>query len=608
VRASPFFSRRGALALALVCAVSLPLAAQSVQADPQRYLHDVQVLAAPNMQGRGAGTRGLERAGDYLAAQYKKLGLEPAGDGGTYFQSFTVTTGARLRKGNRLCLEGAKGACAPAKVFDDYLPFSFSSSGEIAGPVVFAGYGITAPEFGYDDYAHLEVNDKVVLVLRYEPEFFAAKSDGHGPTPHAAIVAKAINARNHGARAVILINGIRPGEEDLLPKFGAVAGPEDAGILVVQAKNRVAETWFFAPAGKTLAAVQAEINQTSKPQSFAFAVGNVRLAVQLERTRATVRNVAAYLPGASGEYIVIGGHYDHLGRGDVNSLAPSQIGKVHPGADDNASGASGVVELARMFSAGRAKLPRGVLFLNFAGEEIGILGSSWWVNHPTRPLKDAVAMINMDMIGRIRDDKVYVGGVGTGTTFKPLLDPLAAQNGLKLAVSSGGYAASDHTSFVAKQVPSLFFFSGLHADYHKPSDTADKIQPLPATRLLDLIAALTVELAGAKDRPQFVKVEEPRPAGGGGGGGYGAYFGSIPDFGGEEGKGVKFADVSPGSPAAKAGLKAGDVLVRFGDKPITNLYDFTYALRAHKPGDVVVVKVLRDSQPVTASVTLGQRK
>jgi membrane-associated protease RseP (regulator of RpoE activity) len=268
-----------------------------------------------------------------------------------------------------------------------------------------------------------------------------------------------------------------------------------------------------------------------------------------------------------------------------------------------------VLELARIFTRRGERMQRGILFMSFAGEELGLLGSADWVKQPTRPLGDAVAMINMDMIGRIRDNKVYVGGVGTGTTFKPLLEKVAANYDLKLAYSAGGYAASDHTSFVVKSVPSLFFFSGLHADYHKPSDTWEKIDPNAAARLVDLIADVAAGLASAPERPQFVKVEEPQTGAAGSGEvrNYGPYFGSIPDFGETE-NGVKFADVRPGSPAAKAGLKAGDVLVQFGDRPIKNLYDFTDALRRSKVGDVVEVKVLRDGQPVTARVTLEQRK
>jgi hypothetical protein len=375
---------------------------------------------------------------------------------------------------------------------------------------------------------------------------------------------------------------------------------------MVQVKNAVAETWFEG-AGKSLKEVQEQINSTTKPASFAFAdTLHLSLRIDIETTRATVNNILAWLPGRSDEYIVIGAHYDHLGRGNFDSLAPSQIGQIHPGADDNASGSAGVVELARLLAPQRGQLGRSILFMNFAGEELGLLGSAEWVKEPTRPLAKAVAMINMDMIGRIKDDKVYIGGVGTGSSFKAVLEQAQKDEPFKIEYSAGGYASSDHTSFVTKKIPVLFFFSGLHSDYHKPSDTADKINAPSAARLLDLIESVTLQLANAQQAPTFQVVAED-PHAGGGGGGYGPYFGSIPDFGQVE-NGVKFSDVKPNSPAAKAGLKAGDVLVQFGDKPIKNLYDFTDALRRSKIGDIVDVKVLRDGQPVTASVKLEQRK
>jgi hypothetical protein len=322
-----------------------------------------------------------------------------------------------------------------------------------------------------------------------------------------------------------------------------------------------------------------------------------------------VNNVLAYLPGKTDEYVIIGAHYDHLGRGNFDSLAPSQIGQIHPGADDNASGTAGVLELARVLAPQKGQLRRGILFASFAGEELGLLGSAAWAKEPTRPLEKAVAMLNMDMIGRIKDQKVYIGGVGTGSTLKAAVEQAQKEekSGFKIEYSPGGYSSSDHTSFVAKKIPVLFFFSGLHADYHKPSDTWEKINPESAARLLEVVAATGEQLADADERPAFIVVAEDKPAGGSGGGGYGPYFGSIPDFGQVE-TGVRFSDVKPGSPAAKAGLKAGDILVQFGDKPIKNLYDFTDALRRSKVGDVVEVKVLRDGQPVTAPVKLEQRK
>ena len=600
-----------ALAFAAAAPSQAPAPAPTLgKADAARYLDTIKTLASPDMEGRGAGTKGIERAAHLLEQRYQSLGLDPAGTQG-FFQPFTVTTGAKLVSGNDL-QEDVGGKKKILKLNEDFVPFSFSSSGQAAAPVVFAGYGATAAEFGYDDYAGLDVQGKIVVLLRYEPTGFAAKGGHQGLTQHAALVTKAINARNHGAKAVVVINGkMGDGEEDLLTRFGTVSGPENAGVLLVQVKNKIADDWFAA-AGKSLSAIQDQVNSSTKPASFAFpATVHLSVDVHIDTLHATVNNVLAYLPGKTDEYVIVGAHYDHLGYGNADSLAPSQIGQIHPGADDNASGTSGVLELARLFAPLKGQLPRGILFMSFAGEELGLLGSAHWTQQPTHPLDKAVAMINMDMIGRIKDEKVYVGGVGTGSTFQAILTSTQKSSPFHFEYSPGGYAASDHTSFVARKIPVLFFFSGLHSDYHKPSDTWDKINAPDAARLLDFIAGVLTQIDTAPERPKFIVVAADDPHSGvtdtGGGGGYGPWFGSIPDFGESE-KGVRFSDVQPGSPAAKAGLKAGDVLTDFAGKPIRNLYDFTDALRRSKVGDVVAVTVLRDGRPLKASVTLAQRR
>src|SRR6516164_10881187 len=598
VRKAPPIGRAFAVLffLAATLALSAPTSTISVSpADSNRYIDDVKALTQPKMEGRSEGSKGLVRAEHLIAGRYKSLGLQPAGTHG-YLEPFTVTTGAKLRGKNHLLVQNGDSK-VELKLNQDYVPFSYSGSGSVNSSLVFAGYGVTAEEFGYDDYAGLDVKDKLVLVLRYEPAGFRAKTQKQGPTAHAQLVIKAINARNHGARGIIVVNGkLGDGEEDLLARFGTSNGPENVGILFAQVKNSVADSWLKT-VGKSLADAHSDINSKTQPASFALPDSlKLSLVIDIENTRATVNNVLAYMPGKTDEYVILGAHYDHLGRGYFDSMAPSQIGEIHPGADDNASGAAGVMELARTLAPLKGQLPRGILFASFAGEELGLLGSAHWVQSPTMPLDKAVAMLNMDMIGRIKDDKVYGGGVGTGSTLKSDVEQADANSGFKIEYSPGGYSASDHTSFVTKHIPVLFFFSGLHTDYHKPSDTWEKINAPSAAKLVDVVGKTALELASAQQRPTFIAVVEDKPLAGAGGG-YGPYFGSIPDFGQVE-NGVKFSDVKPGSPAQKAGLKAGDILVQFGDKPIKNLYDFTDALRRSKVGDVVDVTVMRDGQPV----------
>jgi len=452
-----------------------------------------------------------------------------------------------------------------------------------------------------------------VLLVRHEPQENDEKSvfQGKELTQHSTFAIKAVNAKMHGARGVILINDAYPHHtpaEDRLEPFGQATGPTDSGVLFVQVKEATAEAWLKTE-GRDLHEVLDGIDKDLKPRSFPLTKLTVNMSLNIEHDMKTVHNVAAYLPGKTKEYVIVGAHYDHLGLGDEHSLAPSQIGTIHPGADDNASGTAGVIELARYFSK-QPQQQRGILFMTFAGEELGLLGSNYYTGHPLLPLEDAVTMINMDMIGRIRGGKVYVNGTGTGSTLDKLVESIKPPAEFKLDLSEAtGYGGSDHMSFTVKQVPVLFFFSGLHGDYHKPSDTWDKIDAPDAAKLLGYVAQIAARLANDPERPKFQRVTEPKAPSGSSSSssGYGPNFGSIPDFD-EPPHGVRFADVRDGTPAAKAGLKAGDILIEFDGKDIGNLYDFTYALQAHKPGDEVLVKVLRGSQTIEAKVLLTERR
>ncbi len=578
-------------------------------------MEHVRFLASPEMRGRGAGMPELDSAAQYIAARFRAAGLQPAGEDGGFLQPFELTTDADMGEGNAMCVDRPRGA-EDLEVGKDYVPINFSASGKVEGEVVFAGYGATAEEFGYDDYFHFDVRGKIVLVLRYEPDFFRER-DGEGGergrrlTRHSHLIAKAIQARNRGAKAVLLVDGRGRGRRgDRLIRFGSVSGPTDAGIPMVQVKSDVVERWLRG-SGRSLRLLRRDIETSRKPQSFALASSlRVGLAVDVRHRRATVSNVAAYLPGETGGYVVFGAHYDHLGLGGQGSLAPSRVGEIHHGADDNASGVAAVLELAARLSSRRQPSRLGALFLAFAGEEIGLLGSSHWVDNPTLPLEDAVAMLNFDMVGRIEDSKLYVGGIGTAEPFEDLVGQAAARRDLRVDTSRSANSSSDHTSFAARKIPVLFFFSGLHSDYHKPSDTADKIDGEAAIGLVALAEEIADGLASLPERLAFVEPSPEsgrgRPGGDGAGSGYGPWFGSVPDFG-EVPEGVKFADVRPGSPAAEAGLRAGDILTGWNGAPIANLYDFTYALRESEAGDVVRVLVLRDGKELAAQVELAER-
>jgi aminopeptidase YwaD len=579
---------------------------------PRQYLEDIQFLASPQLKGRATGSPELEKAAAFLRAKFRSFGLLPP-DGKHFEQPFEVTVSSKPGRRSHLRFI-VNGRARELKPFKDFIPLHFSSAARAAGGLAFVGYGITAPELHYDDYADIDVKGKIVIVLRHEPQEHDEHSvfGGRNTTRHAQFLSKASNAKMHGAAGVILVNDVphHANEPDELVKFDA-GESEDIGIPFVHIQAVQAEP-LFAAVRKNLGQLVDEIDRDLKPESFAFPeTFQVEEQADVERVRKTVHNVAAYLPGSTREYVILGAHYDHLGLGGQYSLAPAMTGRVHPGADDNASGTAGLIELARWF-ANQPKQRRGILFIAFAGEEEGLLGSAWWVAHPELPLDGAVAMINMDMIGRVRNQKLYIGGSGTGTGLRALLEKIAANYPLAADFSEGPESASsDHASFWMKHVPALSFFSGLHSDYHKPTDTWDKIDVPDAVRVLQLVAEVTDALRTQAERPVYQPHGVPHgntsAAVPSSGSGYGPYFGSVPDFGGST-EGVRFADITAGSPAAVAGLQAGDVLVEFDEKPIANLYDFTYALRAKQPGDRVKVKVLRNGRPFEVTVVLTRRQ
>ena len=568
-----------------------------------RYLSQVTYLARDDMKGRGNGSPELEKAGDYIAGQFRTWGLKPAGERNTFFQNFELTVGSNFGEKNALSIDGTA-----LKANEDFVPISFSSTAEFEGPLVFAGYGISAPEASYDDYAGIDAKDKVVVAFRHDPK----EGDAHSPYGlHAELVAKAINARQHGAKGIVFITdpNHHAGEEDAVGAATKNTGPDDMGIPAIHAK-RDAFMAAFKKAGKDIAAIQKKIDTDLKPQSFDVPEARIKISTEVVRTRKTVRNVIAAVQGNDpvlrNEWVVVGAHYDHLGLGDNHSLAPSQVGEIHHGADDNASGTAGVLELARLIALEKP-LKRSVLFMTFAGEELGLLGSSYFANNPTIPIDKITAMINMDMIGRLQNNRLFVGGVGTSPNFKTWVEEIDKTVGLQLDYSDSGFGSSDHTSFNVKRIPVLFLFSGLHSDYHKPSDTFDKINADGAKKVLSLSFMMLDRIGNNTERPLYTEVKQEPVASGGSGGGYGPYFGSIPDFR-DDLKGIPFADVRKDSPADKAGFKPGDLMVEFDGKPVANLMEFTVALRVKKPGDVVVVVVKRNGQDVKANVTLEARK
>ena len=609
--------KRTATALLAAMTVAVLVQAEVRHIDPRAYLQHIRYLASDDLEGRGDGTPGLEKAAEYIAKSFRESGLEPGGDNGTFFQQFEMITGLSLEPGNAVTLQTGRGAVT-FEIGRDYQLLSTSrnpSASAATYPVVFVGYGISAPTFRYDDYASIDATGKAVLMFTHEPQENDQRSifEGRTNTLHASIMRKVEIARARGATAILLVDDInhKP-DTDRYRRWIRDPQAEDYGLPVFYlSRDRVQQA---LGATLNLSTVSRNIDRDTAPKSLALADSSVDTVDRTARVRKPVRNVIGILKGSDpalqSEVVIVGAHYDHLGRSARFSMAPNGTGQIHHGADDNASGTAAVIEMAKAAVEARQDFRRTIIFMTFAGEEHGLLGSSYYVNHPVVSLEGTIAMVNLDMVGR-SGGRILVDGLATAPSIDQDLKIAQAGAGIKLNALRGspGAGASDDGSFLLRKIPAINFFSGFHADYHRPSDTWDKIDPAGGAAVADLALALTRQLANRAERPAFVEtVRQDHTTSGSVGpvSGYGPYFGSVPDFS-DEGQGVKFADVRDGSPAARAGFRKDDVMTSFGGAPIKTLYDFTFALRDKKPGDRVEVTVMRNGKPITATVELGSR-
>jgi hypothetical protein len=565
-----------------------PLAASAAQGCPTPQpliegfdgaMAHVRYLSDDQLGGRAVGSEGAHCAGDYIAAQFAALGLQPAGTQGSYFQSFSIRKGAELGTGNRFVVEGRAYS-----VDSDWAPFGFSASGAVDAELVYGGHLLSNPGSPDDDFAHLDLSDKIVLVEWGDPD------DPHGTGLRGDPHFKATVAAGRDAAAIVLLAPVGMGRPTLEDEIRA---PIEIPVVVVRPD------------------VAAQIREAM----IGGASGSLTTDVRV--TTAEARNVVALLPGASAtlrdEYVIVGAHYDHLGMGGQGSLAPDERA-IHNGADDNASGTAAVIEIARTLLEG-PRPDRSVLFMAFTGEERGLWGSAHWVREPGVELDQVVAMLNLDMVGRVVNEEVTVFGVGTATEWDGILDAANADMDAPLTIAKApdGYGPSDHSSFYGEGIPVLHFFSNTHEDYHRPSDDWPKINVEGLERVTELTAKVTDRLAmgGAdavalspivQERPSPVASSSPSSSSSG----YGPYLGTIPDMTPRD-FGLRLTGVREGSPAAVAGLQAGDVVVEFDGTDIADIYAYTYALRDHAPGDEVTIVVERDGARVTVTAVLGER-
>jgi len=649
-------------------------ATDSAAADPAARLRsDLEYLSSDTLAGREPGTDGIDLAANHIANAFRELGLNTELVDGRPFQPFEIKLGAKATSAeeNYLTLQRKGQARIRVELDKGMRPLAIGASGKAQGKLVFAGYGITAPQLNYDDYAGLDVSGAIVMLIRKMP------SEGGDANPFnqranakfAFFATKVQNAVDHGAAAVLIVNDpasvqaqidqlqrrldgerqrlktieqsladapegvekIRRSlrqkrkdaeqqlnrlEEQLVDSRAGLLGVDEAGgvgspakIPVLSLSREVANDLLSqvdaageaSPMG--IDAIEVAINDDLQPRSRAMQDCHIQLQTGIDAAIVTTSNVIGTLPGKgdlAGESIVVGAHYDHVGMGGYGSLAPGTIA-IHNGADDNGSGTVTMMEVARRVTARVHDLAshRRLVFIAFSGEERGLLGSKHYVAQPLFPLETTAAMINLDMVGRLKDNELTVYGTGTATEFDGLLDRLNQQGGFNLLRVASGYGPSDHTSFYEAKVPVLFFFTGLHNDYHRPSDDFDKIDLGGLARITDIVTDATAALATEK-RPTY-QATEP-----------GARIRrQLTVFLGirmrNEADSVFVSEVYQNSPAMQAGFQIGDQVAQIAGKTIRHSDGILEALRKRRPGDQLKVDVKRGAETVQLKVLLGER-
>jgi aminopeptidase YwaD len=563
------------------------------------YRH-IKFLASTELQGRRSGTPECERAAQYISERFREYGVGAAAS--TYLQPFEFIAG--VKTGPQTSFKASlNGQLVDFQVGEDFAPLNFSSTGQLSGEVVLAGYGITAAGINYDDYAGVDVNGKIVMVLPFSPE---GNNQQGKFADYLNIRRKAVTAREKGARAILFIS-----ESDKLQNL-RLRGEDnftDSGIIAGRIGKATANR-LLAVAGKNVDDLIKVSATAGKGEHLTLsASATVQLNAEVVRERKTSHNVVGILrgndPKLKDEYIVLGAHYDHLGLGGPESLAASRDG-IHHGADDNASGVAGLLELARVFGANQQNLRRSLVFVAFSGEELGLLGSAHYVRNAPMPLANTVAMLNMDMIGRLRNDNLTVGGIGTSPQWKTLVEDLNRPRGFSLKLQEDGFGPSDHSSFYSKDIPVLFFFTGTHDEYHKPSDTPDTINVISQRAVVSYIHDITAAINQRDQRIEFskAKVEGDRRMMNST---FRVSLGSVPEYA-EGVEGVRLSGVRPGSAAEKAGVKAGDIVIELAGKKVKSVQDYTFVLQELEPNKTVPIAVLREGKRLDLQITPAPRQ
>ena len=583
----------------------------------------VTFLASDDLEGRRTGSKGIRKAADYIRKYLAREGLQPIGSKQDGFNHmFEFTGGVELVKHeNRMILRGHTGEDQAFELDKDFRPLAFSANGVIEGEVVFAGYGLTKPGelgVGYNSYGDIDVKDKIVMVLRYVPEDISIDRR-QKLNRYAGLRYKALIARNNGAKALLVVTGPNSPNPGALAKLSFDSSMAGAGIPVISISGEVGNSLvqFY---GKSLKQLQSSLDKENPHAVHKLSLPGIVLSIKtsLKRIRQKDSNLVAVLPPVGPatankptEYVMLGAHYDHLGRGETGGFGvKGEEGMVHNGADDNASGVASLLEMASSLAKRREARPeefqRGVIFSFWSGEELGLIGSARYAAKPTVNLSNVVAYLNFDMVGRLRDNKLTLQGVGSSSAWKKLIERRNVLAGFDLTLQQDPYLPTDTTSFYPKGIPVLAWFTGSHKEYHRPGDDTHTLNFEGLERITKFAGNIVRDLAAGGDRPDYLKVEKTDQ--GGSRDTIRVYLGTIPDYASEDVKGVLLSDVRGGGPADKAGLKGGDIIVHFAGKDITNIYDYTYAIDAVKVGKQVGIEVLRKGKRVKLSITPAARK
>lgn len=593
----------------------------SPSATKERLKTDLFYLASPEREGRGPLTNGLEKAGDYIAARFKELGLKPLAKDGSYFQPFTVG-GVVMNGPSSIEFKGNDGKTTgilvePGKTSKDATLVALSAEGKVSGELTFAGYGITMGKDGsYDDYQGINAEKKIVLILRDAPR--PGRKDDGFDTPNrrrslSSLTEKIGNAQKHNAAGVIFVNDkANAGEKDQLIDFSFLATNRfGAKIPVFMISRKQADDLLKSSGLGDLAQKEEAIDKELKPQSADIKGVSVTMEAKLKRGNVIpVRNVIGVLEGSgplADEAVVVGAHYDHVGSGGFGSLGAGKVAAIHQGADDNGSGTTAMLELAKRYASEKDRVGRKIIFMAFSAEELGLFGSVHYCKEPLYPLEKTAAMVNLDMVGRLRPDKeskkdrMLIQGSGTSEGFESLLDRINKSYEFTTVRQKSGFGPSDHSSFASKKIPVLFLWTDVHDDYHRPTDTPDRINYDGMEKIIRFASEVIDEFSTTKEKPKFVEVKTAKQSGTRTSGG--PRLGFRPGYA-EDDKGVEVEGVSDGEAAAKAGIKAGDRIVKIDDKEIKNLEVYMEAMQGKKVGQTIKVGILRQGKAMELNVKL----